>query len=239
MKDSSVDTSGFQNIVLMLIGVLMVMLISNVVTIISNPDNIKIGALVTGGVYGEDETKNVAMPKFQNMRQDPVYIDVEANRMIIYEPPSRPYEVLAREMLLPGNDFDVFLDWIEARKTSRYVVLLLRPGSAKFQRRLRQICRERGIDVGFEPWDVGRTIDIAGAAQGALRIRPARTTLEAEGIDPDMFWRLQGVEGATAGGVAEGEEGEEGEGGGELGGDDLDDIDDALEDATATTGEGA
>lgn len=239
MKDSSVDTSGFQNIVLMLIGVLMVMLISNVVTIISNPDNIKIGALVTGGVYGEDETKNVAMPKFQNMRQDPVYIDVEANRMIIYEPPSRPYEVLAREMLLPGNDFDVFLDWIEARKSSRYVVLLLRPGSAKFQRRLRQICRERGIDVGFEPWDVGRTIDIAGAAQGALRIRPARTTLEAEGIDPDMFWRLQGVEGANAGGVAEGEEGEEGEGGGELGGDDLDDIDDALEDATETTGEGA
>ena len=130
MKDSSVDTSGFQNIVLMLIGVLMVMLISNVVTIISNPDNIKIGALVTGAVYGEDDTKSVAMPKFQNMRQDPVYIDVEANRMIIYEPPSRPYEVLAREMLLPGNDFDLFLDWIEAHKTTRYVVLLLRPGSA-------------------------------------------------------------------------------------------------------------
>ncbi len=199
MKDSSVDTSGFQNIVLMLIGVLMVMLISNVVTIISNPDNIKIGALVTGGVYGEDE-KSVSMPKFQNMRQDPVYVDVEANRMIIYEPQTRPFEVLARELLLPGNDFDAFLDWIEPRKATRYVVLLLRPGSAKFQRRLRQICRERGVDVGFEPWDAGRTIEIAGAAQGALRIRPARTTLEAQGIDPDMFWQLQGVEGAAAGG---------------------------------------
>ncbi len=199
MKDSSVDTSGFQNIVLMLIGVLMVMLISNVVTIISNPDNIKIGALVTGGVYGEDE-KSVSMPKFQNMRQDPVYVDVEANRMIIYEPQTRPFEVLARELLLPGNDFDAFLDWIEPRKATRYVVLLLRPGSAKFQRRLRQICRERGVDVGFEPWDAGRTIEIAGAAQGALRIRPARTTLEAQGIDPDMFWQLQDVEGAAAGG---------------------------------------
>lgn len=197
MKDSSVDTSGFQNIVLMLIGVLMVMLISNVVTIISNPDNIKIGALVTGGVYGDDE-KSVAMPKFQNMRQDPVYVDVEANRMIIYEPQSRPFEVLARELLLPGNDFEAFLDWIEPRKATRYVVLLLRPGSAKFQRRLRQICRERGVDVGFEPWDAGRTIEIAGAAQGALRIRPARSTLEAQGIDPDLFWQLQDVEGAVA-----------------------------------------
>ena len=205
MKESSVDTSGFQNIVLMLIGVLMVMLISNVVTIISNPDNIKIGALVTGGVYGDDE-QSVAMPKFQNMRQDPVYVDVEANRMIIYEPPSRPYEVLARELLIPGNEFEEFLDWVEVRKDTRYIVLLLRPGSAKFQRRLRQICRERGIDVGFEPWDAGRTIEIAGAAQGALRIRPARSTLEAQGIDPDLFWQLQGVEGADAGGEGEKEE---------------------------------
>ena len=219
MKDSSVDTSGFQNIVLMLIGVLMVMLISNVVTIISNPDNIKIGALVTGGVYGEDE-QSVSMPKFQNMRQDPVYVDVEANRMIIYEPPSRPYEVLARELLLPGNEFEEFLDWMDARKETRYVVLLLRPGSAKFQRRLRQICRERGIDVGFEPWDAGRTIEIAGAAQGSLRIRPARTTLEAQGIDPDLFWQLQGVEGADAGGSAGGEDWE-------------DDFDDAVAPASA------
>lgn len=229
MKESAVDTSGFQNIVLMLIGVLMVMLISNVVTIISNPDNIKIGALVTGGVYGDDE-KSVAMPKFQNMRQDPVYVDVEANRMVIYEPQTRPFEVLARELLLPGNDFEAFLDWIEPRKATRYVVLLLRPGSAKFQRRLRQICRERGVDVGFEPWDAGRTIEIAGAAQGALRIRPARTTLEAQGIDPDMFWQLQDVEGAVAPGTEPDEY--------DLG----DDLDDAVPVSTqsgGTAGEGA
>ena len=229
MKESAVDTSGFQNIVLMLIGVLMVMLISNVVTIISNPDNIKIGALVTGGVYGDDE-KSVAMPKFQNMRQDPVYVDVEANRMVIYEPQTRPFEVLARELLLPGNDFEAFLDWIEPRKATRYVVLLHRPGSAKFQRRLRQICRERGVDVGFEPWDAGRTIEIAGAAQGALRIRPARTTLEAQGIDPDMFWQLQDVEGAVAPGTEPDEY--------DLG----DDLDDAVPVSTqsgGTAGEGA
>lgn len=168
MKDSSVDTSGFQNIVLMLIGVLMVMLISNVVTIISNPDNIKIGALVTGSVYGEEED-TVVTPKFQNMRQDPVYIDVEANRFMVYQPPSQPFEVLARDLLLPGNEFEGFLDWIEARKTSRYVVLLLRPGSAKFQRRLRQIIKERGIDVGFEPWEAGRSIEIAGGGAPVIQ----------------------------------------------------------------------
>jgi len=40
MKSADVDTSGFQNIVLMLIGVLVIMLVSNVLTIISNPENI-------------------------------------------------------------------------------------------------------------------------------------------------------------------------------------------------------
>ena len=54
-KMADFDSSGFQNIVLMLIGVLMMMLVSNVLTNISNPENIKIGALVTGSVYGEND----------------------------------------------------------------------------------------------------------------------------------------------------------------------------------------
>ena len=48
MKQADIDSSGFQNIVLMLIGVLIIMLVSNVLTIISNPDNIKIDARITG-----------------------------------------------------------------------------------------------------------------------------------------------------------------------------------------------
>ena len=51
MKQADFDAVGFQNIVLMLIGVLVIMLVSNVLTIISNPENIKIGAVVTGAVY--------------------------------------------------------------------------------------------------------------------------------------------------------------------------------------------
>lgn len=85
MKSADVDTSGFQNIVLMLIGVLVIMLVSNVLTIISNPENIKIGALVTGTVYDEEDTdKQFIPPKFQNMRQDPIYVDVEADKLTIY-----------------------------------------------------------------------------------------------------------------------------------------------------------
>ena len=161
MKSADVDTSGFQNIVLMLIGVLVIMLVSNVLTIISNPENIKIGALVTGTVYEpDDDEKTFIPPKFQNMRQDPLYVDVEANRLIIYGGVSNPEkkEIAARDLLLEGNEFEKFLDDVELVKSTRYIVLLLRPGSAVFQRRLRQVIRDRGIDVGFEPWEADRPI---------------------------------------------------------------------------------
>ncbi len=158
MKNVECDTSGFQNIVLMLIGVLMIMLISNVLTIISNPENIKIGSVVTGAVYDEGEEKTTFMPpKFQNLRQDPVYIDVHADRLILVE---EGKEILARDLMFEGNEFEKFLGEVEQIKSRRYIVLLLRPDSAVFQRKLRQIIRDREIDVGFEPWEADRPIVI-------------------------------------------------------------------------------
>ena len=161
MKMAEFDSSGFQNIVLMLIGVLMMMLVSNVLTIISNPENIKIGALVTGSVYGEnDEDDTFIPPKFQNMRQDPIYIDVEPTRLIIY-PEKKVIE--ERDLAFEGNEFEQFLADVEPVRSVRYVILLLRPGSAAFQRKLRKVIRDRGIDVGFEPWDAGRDIVVSGS----------------------------------------------------------------------------
>lgn len=156
MKDIECDTSGFQNIVLMLIGVLMILLISNVLTIISNPENIKIGSVVTGAVYEKDDDDVSFMPpKFQNLRQDPIYVDVEANRLILVQ---EGKEILARDLMFEGNEFEKFLSEVELVKGRRYIVLLLRPGSAVFQRKLRQIIRDRDIDVGFEPWEADRAI---------------------------------------------------------------------------------
>jgi hypothetical protein len=160
MKQADFDASGFQNIVLMLIGVLVIMLVSNVLTIISNPENIKIGALVTGTIYeDQNEEKSFVPPKFQNMRQDPIYVDVEANKLIIY--PEKK-EIAARDLMFEGNEFEKFLNDVEKVKSVRYIVLLLRPGSAVFQRRLRQVIRDRKIDVGFEPWEANREIAVVG-----------------------------------------------------------------------------
>jgi len=161
LKMAEFDQSGFQNIVLMLIGLMTLVMVSNVLTIISNPDNIKIGAVVTGSVYGEEEEAETFIPpKFQNMKQDPIYLDVEPTRLTIYP----ELKVIAeRDLVFEGNDFEQFLDDVEKVKSRRYIVLLLRPGSAQFQRKLRKVIRDRGIDVGFEPWEAGREIQVVRA----------------------------------------------------------------------------
>ena len=161
MKMAEFDQSGFQNIVLMLIGLMTLVMVSNVLTIISNPDNIKIGAVVTGSVYGEEEDAETFIPpKFQNMKQDPIYLDVEPTRLTIY-PELKVIE--ERDLGFEGNDFEQFLDDVEKVRSRRYIVLLLRPGSAQFQRKLRKVIRDRGIDVGFEPWEAGREIQVVRA----------------------------------------------------------------------------
>ena len=185
MKSADVDTSGFQNIVLMLVGVLMIMLISNVLTIISNPDNIKIGALISGTVYeedtGEEDKASFVPPKFQNMEKNPVYVEVDAHKITVYP---EYIKVSDTDLRLPDNEFEKFLGRLsavneemkkEGRLEQRYVVLLLRPDSALFQRRVRKLIRDRGIDVGFEPWESSRKIKVGGM-----------TTLQGEVIDDNI-----------------------------------------------------
>lgn len=208
-KAAEVDTSGFQNIVLMLVGVLMIMLISNVLTIISNPDNIKIGAIVSGSVYEEDadEQDQAAPPKFQNMSKNPVYVEVKGHELIIYPDYTR---VKDTELRIPGNPWEKFIERIATVRETRYIVLLLRPDSALFQRQLRRVIKDHQIEVGFEPWDTNRRVSVAGMVDLSGR----QWTQE----DEDAFYAdLDAKEAAAAeGGAAEGE-GTGEAGGGEAG----------------------
>lgn len=206
-KAAEVDTSGFQNIVLMLVGVLMIMLISNVLTIISNPDNIKIGAIVSGSVYEEDadEKDQAAPPKFQNMSKNPVYVEVRGHELIIYPDYTR---VKDTELRIPGNPWEKFIERIATVRETRYIVLLLRPDSALFQRQLRRVIKDHQIEVGFEPWDTNRRVSVAGMVDLSGR----QWTQE----DEDAFYAdLDAKEAAAEGGATEGEEAAgEGDGGG-------------------------
>ncbi len=87
---------------------------------------------------------------FISSNQSPVYIEVQPEQIVIY--PEKT-EIAAAGSDAPDGEFERFLAQFEAQRDTRTIVLLLRPGTAVFQRRLRQQIRAHGIYVGFGPID--------------------------------------------------------------------------------------
>ena len=102
-------------------------------------------------------------------RQDPLYVDVHPNRIVIYPEMTK---IAAAGIDAPDGDFERYLTQFEPRRDTRHIVLLLRPGSAVFQRQLRRQIRAHGIDVGFEPIDALQAL----SPEGIPVARPAADT---------------------------------------------------------------
>ena len=92
-------------------------------------------------------------------RQDPVFIDVESDHIVLY--PEKT-EIAATGIDAPDGEFEQFLKQFDAQRDTRSIVLLLRPGSAVFQRQLRKQIRAHDIDVGFEPIDARQALSPEG-----------------------------------------------------------------------------
>lgn len=95
-------------------------------------------------------------------RPDPVFVKVEHDHIVIY--PEKTI-IAAAGIDAPDSEFEQFLKRFEAQRDTRYIVLILRPGSAVFQRQLRKQIRAHGIDVGFEAIDALQTLSPEGTPQ--------------------------------------------------------------------------
>ena len=105
-----------------------------------------------------------------NFRQDPLYVEVQPDHAVIYPEMTK---IAAAGIDAPDGEFERFLERFEAQRDTRTIVLLLRPGSAVFQRQLRRQIGAHGIDVGFEPIDALQAL----SPEGIPVARPAADTL--------------------------------------------------------------
>lgn len=185
-KSAQLDLSSFMCVILMLIGVLMIMLISNVITIISNPENVQISALIKGALYAEEDRKDedselMLVPKFQNKMKTPTYLDVYGDHIIIYP---EGQVVHAVDLERPGNPFERVLNDVAEAKNERYLILLARPHSARLLRRLRTAIKDREVDLGFELYEEGRVVDIGGTETPEQAAAAAAATAESGAPTP-------------------------------------------------------
>lgn len=156
---SKQDLSSFMAILIMTIGCLVILLVVNTLIIISNPENVEIESLVKAAyeMYSEDEQYKGAMgvPLFGNKSKQPVYVDVEQDRLTIY-PEGKV--VTVNELETPGNPFELLIQDVSENSKSQYIILILRPRSSKLGKQLRTMVLDQGIDIGQELYEAGRRI---------------------------------------------------------------------------------
>lgn len=160
------DLSSFMAVLIMTIGCMVVLLVSNTIIIVSNPNNTRITSVVQSSLYFSDskaERSDAKSPfPLGNQAKEPSYVDVHRDRLEIY--PGN-HIVPVRHLGLEGNAFEQLLDRVSTNVANEYVVLLVRPGSVQVSRQLRKAISQRDIDVGFELFEAGRPVNYDEAAQ--------------------------------------------------------------------------
>lgn len=145
-RDSTkTDFSSFMCVILMLTGALVTIMISNVVIIAANPENVQITSIIPRGF--DPSTQKEVEDSEGNVVKNPWYLEVWRDRMIVH-PTEEVIEVV--ELEEKGNAFEKFLDRVEENKDRQYVVLLVRENAAALARRLKQTIRDRKIDTGMD-----------------------------------------------------------------------------------------
>ena len=145
-RDSTkTDFSSFMCVILMLTGALVTIMISNVVIIAANPENVQITSIIPQGF--DPATEKEIEDTTGNVAKNPWYLEVWRYRMIIH-PTEEIIEVV--ELEEKGNAFEKFLDRVEEKKERQYIVLLVRENAAALARRLKQAIRDRKIDTGMD-----------------------------------------------------------------------------------------
>lgn len=152
------DLSSFMAILIMTIGALVVLLVSNTLVIISNPENTTVTSVVTSSLVGDGGESGHGSSPFPmgNRHKEPRYIDVHPDRIYLF-----PGEVVvpSRELERRGSALESFLEEIQENSELEYVVLLVRPHAGEVYRRLSRSVRDRGIDLGTELFEAGRSVN--------------------------------------------------------------------------------
>ena len=157
-KPAEQDLSSFMAVLIMTIGCLVVLLVSNVIIIISNPENTSISTVVRAAIEadGDDKLGSTTPFPYGNRLKEPTYVDIFEDRLIIYPGEEIvPIPDLERE----GNAFERLVDRVENNHATSYIVFLVRPRAALVVRRLKKMVKARGIDIGYELFEEGRDVE--------------------------------------------------------------------------------
>jgi hypothetical protein len=148
-----INVEPFLSIMAIVLKLISLILVVIVMRIAVNPKGKRIIAFA--GLYSGHN--NVTNPKI------PSYIDCQPDKLVLYPGETK---VASEELQQSGNPVDKLLDKVQAHRDDEYVVVLVRPGSVKLYRTVRNLIGKRPIEVGYDAIDADFKVDWNEAEKG-------------------------------------------------------------------------
>ncbi|MFH0909202.1 MAG: hypothetical protein V1929_10600 [bacterium] len=145
-----IDVLPYLSIMVITLNLICLILIVTVTRIALNPDALPVVTLPD--ILGSDKEQSAS----EGVIKIPSYIDCRPEGLVLY-----PGKIVVNGAQLgePGNAFERLLDRVAANSLKEYIVLLVRPDSARFYRGARDMIAQRDIDVGYDAVDVDYKIN--------------------------------------------------------------------------------
>ncbi len=167
-------------LILVFIGILLMVFIAQSLIKISDTTNAKIITVTPSMVDGFREDR--AFPQ-GNIAKEPTYLDVRREKVVIH-----PNNIVVEQRDLfvskrpqkkgelnydftPDGDLDRLTRNIQDNATGEYVVMLVRPGAADISKRISDLLRQRGIDVGRELYASDRLVEHVSKTREYYRLK--------------------------------------------------------------------
>ena len=157
-------TAAIGCLVLVLISCLMLVLITSVSMSFGDPSNMNVGGddfTLTRYVQSDYEVDE-PFPS-GNRTLSPNYIDVQPDKLVFY--PSR-HILQIHDLDEPNNRFEQEIYQMTndpTLVTNSYLVLLIRPKTARIANHLRSAIKRADIPLGYELWPNDREVDFRSA----------------------------------------------------------------------------
>jgi hypothetical protein len=153
---TDIMTSLIGVMILVLIGILLTTVITQAVVVLADPNTKEIVSVLESKVDGFPEER--AFPHNQDMKE-PIYLEVWKDRVIIH-PKLKDADVVTQMQLRnKDNELAKRVEEVAANAGDFYFVLVVRPGAAQLGRQLRDVMRNKGVDVGVDLFDSKRVME--------------------------------------------------------------------------------
>ena len=153
---TDIMTSLIGVMILVLIGILLTTVITQAVVVLADPNSKDVVTVLESQVDGFPEEK--AFP-LGNDKKDPIYLEVWKDRVIIHPKVKDSDVVTQRDLRNKDNELARKVEEVAANAGDFYFVLVVRPGAAQLARQLRDVMRNKGVDVGVDLFDSKRKLE--------------------------------------------------------------------------------